>query len=158
MTLDRFRAAADRGRRAAAAVGMRPTTVTLRQYTYASDIADGVSPSGPPAETVLSPSPKVRLLSDDKSSMYGANLTASIQGRALLNTYEVGPITPAFTGGGTSVATLLGTNDKRHRMRIVLTGDDFVGGSEEFVIVKLDTTRPIRIMLIVQQAPQSSNG
>ena len=154
-TLDVARRAAHAGRKAVALLGLRTTTVTIRAETYAVDIADGVAPTTQ-TDIVVTPTPKVVKLSDDKASMYGANPAGLVNGHAILSTYEVGPITPAFYGGGMSLAQLLpGTRDTKHRTLFVLSGDDFAGGSEVCVVVRADATKPLRTMLVVQRAPQA---
>lgn len=137
---------------------MRPTPVAVRVETYDADIADGVTASST-TDTAITPSPKVEKLSMDKASFYGANLTAAIQGRTLLRTYQIGPITPSFGAGGSSLADLLGTASKRRRTLIVLGPDDdeFAGGAEVFVVVDY-VSKPLRFMLTVQEAAQSVSG
>ena len=54
------RAAADAGRRAAAAVGARPTTVSVVVVTYSGPVGVTGSSVVSTSTTVLSPAPRVR--------------------------------------------------------------------------------------------------
>lgn len=138
---------------------MRPTTVCIRTEVYAADIADG-STASTTTDTAIVPRPKVVKLADDKASMYGANPVGLVQGHAILSTYEVGPITPPFPGGGSTLASLVSptTVDTKHRALVLLTGPDFAAAGEVCVIVHADWTKPLRGMLVVQRAPQNASG
>jgi hypothetical protein len=63
--------------------------------------------------------PKVRWLSSEEVAVGGYED----------GTVEIGPITPSFTGGGTSLATILPTLGDNATMRLVLTGPRFPTGA-----------------------------
>lgn len=88
---ERMNALADRVRRTPERLDERPTTVTIRTVTYAGGRrgADGPSTA---SDLVLSPSPRVRWVS-------GREIAASA-GRYFVGDVKVGPITPAYPGGG----------------------------------------------------------
>lgn len=80
---------------------IRPYTASVIIRTWSGGKpGDGTATD---AETAIvegdSQPPKIRFLSDEEKALAGLGATV----------LEIGPITPDFPGGGTSIATLLGT-------------------------------------------------
>lgn len=97
------------------AVGKRVTNTTLRTETYAADIADGSTYSSK-VDISLTTVPPVKKLSAEKASFFGANPAQIADGKAVLATYRIGPITPSYivvtapvtqTGTGTGVVDVI---------------------------------------------------
>ena len=122
------RAAADAGRRAAAAVGARPTTV-------------------------LSPAPRVRS-GGGAASYFGGGTAAASAGVLLAGQYLVGPITLDYAGGGYTQAQLCPAAGEDRAVYYLLEGDEFSSGGERFRLVDADATRPHQITLVVERTAQ----
>jgi hypothetical protein len=155
--LDRFRRAADVGRRAVDSLGMRPTTVTIRVETWSAAYGTAGATLVSASETVLSPSPKVSRAASTPSYFGGG--AASNSGASLsAESYVIGPITPAFSAGGYTIAQLAPTQvDTTMRVLVKLAGgNEFDDAGENFVIAPggVDATRPLRVMLTVQRTQQ----
>lgn len=148
------RAAADAGRRAAEAVGARPTRVLVRVRSYSGAIHASGTALVSVFDTEITPRPKVRQLGPGESSFYGGGPAAQ-PGTADGRTYEVGPITLPYSGGGYSLASLLPPETPSSRTTLVLLGDDFVADGEEFdLAAQPDASRPHQVVLRVTRTRQ----
>lgn len=154
---DRFRRAADRGRRAAARPGVeqRPVTVTIRVQVYSGAIgAQGVTLSST-TDLVLSPSPKVEKLTAENAAWYGGGAASAATGALKLDVYRVGPVTKAFAGGGYTLAQLTPAGGFDRRSLVILSGEGFPDGGEVFEVVDTDEhTHPQSIYLTVRRTKQ----
>jgi hypothetical protein len=156
MSLDRILRAADRGRRAAAAVGVRPFTVTVRIERYSGSIGHGVTLQSTSSVVTLDPAPKVVQLGGEQAMFYGAGeLLAESTGESRVTVYRIGPITPAFTGGGYTMAQLLPVPaDDHERAVVLLTGPGFAAGGEPFKVIEHDASDATEIYLVVKRVPR----
>lgn len=93
----RMLAVADRVRAIPARLDERPTTVTIRTRTWAGGLP-GREGATTHVDVVLTPTPKVREISQREIVNSG--------GRYQAGDLRVGPITPAYTGGGYTEAQL----------------------------------------------------
>lgn len=151
-----LRAAANRGRIAAESVGVRSTVVTVRVRVYSGPVGAQGTTLVSTTDTVLTPAPKVRQISEGKSAYFGGGIYTDATGRVLAGEYEIGPITPEFVAGGYSPTELAPAGGVNKRVTLLLAGDEFQTGGEEFEIVKIDATRPLRTMLMVVRVRQGA--
>lgn len=151
-----IRAAADVGRRAAESVGARSTLVTVRVRTYSGAVGLATSTVTATTDTALDPRPKVTQVREGRPSYFGGSILADSGGRLLAGEYEVGPITQDFPAGGYTPAELAPAGSSSRRVTVLLSGDEYQSGGEEFEIVAMDATRPHRIMLQVGRVRQGS--
>lgn len=147
------RAAADAGRRAAAAVGARPTTVSVVVVTYSGAVGVTGSSVVSTSTTVLSPAPRVRSGSAAPSYLGGGTAAASA-GVLLAGQYLVGPVTLDYAGGGYTQAQLCPAAGEDRAVYYLLEGDEFSSGGERFRLVDADATRPHQITLVVERTAQ----
>ena len=147
------RAAADAGRRAAAAVGARPTTVSVVVVTYSGPVGVTGSTVVSTSTTVLSPSPRVRSGSA-ASSYFGGGTAAASAGLLMAGQYLVGPITLDHPGGGYTQAQLCPVAGEDRVVYYLLEGDEFASGGERFRLVDAAATRPHQISLVVERTAQ----
>lgn len=147
------RAAALHGRRAAEAVGARPTTVTLRVEVYSAAIGTSGASITTTTDTVLDPRPKV-VPAGAEDSAFGGGPVATSAGRLRGRHYRIGPITLDHPGGGYSIATLAPAGSTTTRVRYLLAGDDFDAGGELFELVLADASRPHQVTLEVRRVEQ----
>lgn len=153
---DAWRALANACRAIPESFGTRSTSVTVRVRTYSGAVgAQGTTLSNT-ADSVLSPRPRVRQVIEGNPSYFGGGIFTDSTGRVLAGEYEVGPITQEFPGGGYSPTDLAPAGGVSKRVTIILDGDEFQTGGEEFEIVKLDATRPFRTMLLVTRVRQGT--
>lgn len=87
-------------------------------------------------------SPKVRWLNDEEIAVGG------YAGRGVV---EIGPITPAFSGGGTNLNALMGVLERRDTVQIEITGPMHPTGMR-YVIISALQERPLRIMIRARPA------
>lgn len=154
--LSRFRAIADRARRIPERLGQRTTLVTLRVRTYSGPVnAYGVTLVST-ADTVLDPRPKVREVTDGQRSYFGGGSLAASSGVALAGVYEIGPITQSYPGGGYTQGNVVVPASPTQRVTVLLEGDEFASGGEEFDVTASDFTRPQRGMLQVTRTHQGA--
>lgn len=149
------RAAADAGRRAAEAVGARPTRVYIRTRTYTAAIHASGTTLVSTADVELSPRPRVRQLGAGDASFYGGGPGAA-PGLAGTRVYEVGPITLDYTGGGYSLASLCPGESTSTRVSYVLIGDDFDADEEFDLVAPPDASRPHQVILRMGRAKQGA--
>lgn len=152
-----LRRLADRGRAVAERLGARPIEVTVRVRVYSAPVGVHGAAVTSTTNTVLSPRPRVRVpreRDEDHGVLDGPYTDAT--GRPLALRYEIGPITPPHLGGGYAPDALVPDDAPMRRVTVVLAGEGFPVGGEEFEVVKRDVTRPHRIMLTVQRARQGA--
>ena len=86
----------------------------------------------------------------------GGGSLALSDGTGRAGVYEIGPITQAFPGGGYTQSEVVPAGSTVTRVTIVLEGDEFTTGGEEFEITGSDFTRPQRGMLQVTRTRQGA--
>jgi len=151
-----FRAIADSVRRIPETLGVRATTVTIRVRAYSGPVGQqGVTLSST-TDTVLDPIPRVRQVSEGQRGYFGGGILSASTGALRVGEYEVGPITQDFPGGGYTPGELAPAGGVSKRVTVLLSGDEFASGGEEFEIVQMDATRPFRTMLLVARARQGT--
>ncbi len=135
--------------------GTRTTKVTIRLRTYTAPVGESTA-TATTADTVLSPVPKVTQISEGQRGYFGGGVLASATGELRVGDYEIGPITQEFPGGGYGPTDLAPAGGVTARPTVVLEGDEFISGGEEFEIVHMDATRPFRTMLLVRRVRQGA--
>ena len=153
---DAFRGLAASVRAIPEAMGVRGTTVIVRVRTYSGAVGAQGTTLSSTTDTVLSPIPKVAQVSEGAPSYFGGGLFTDSTGRTLAAEYEIGPITSDFPGGGYTVAELAPASAVNKRVTLVLSGEEFASGGEEFEVVKVDATKPFRTMLAVVRVRQGA--
>lgn len=138
---ERMKALADRVRQlpASPAWDERPTSVTVRSKTY---LGGRIGAEGPTdiVDLLLSPTPRVREVNQH-------DITGSA-GRYVAGDVRVGPITPAFTGGGYTQAQLAPQpNAKGVQILYVLSGNI----SGEYDRVNLESDRSHSWFLVLRR-------
>ncbi len=151
--VDRFRRAAAVGRRAAALVGQRDTTVTLVVVRHQAPVGRSDSGGVTTTTTVLDPAPKVTRVSEVDSA-FGGGIVAAAGGELTAAEYEVGPITKRYAGGGYDRADLFPAGGSDTRVYYLLTGDQFASGGEKFAPVRVVRDTPQSITLVVRRTQQ----
>ncbi len=125
-------------------LGFRPYTVAIEVITWSgSERGEGTktTTTTPITEAGGQP-PRVRWLDNEEIALGGYDKP----------TVEVGPITPDFSDGGTSLATLKArAAEPNSEVYYVLTGPDFPSGAR-FVLVADTSDRPLRYMVKLQRA------
>ncbi len=145
-----YRQLVDACRRIPETFGTRLTKVTIRLRTYTAPVGESTA-TATAADTVLDPRPRVRQISEGQRGYFGGGVLASSTGELRVGDYEVGPITQYFPGGGYSPIDLAPAGGVTNRATMILEGDEFTSGGEEFEIVLMDATRPFRTMLLVRR-------
>lgn len=135
--------------------GARNTLVTIRVRTYTGPVG-GAGVTSTAVDTVLSPIPRVNQVSEGRGGYFGGGILTDDQGRVLAGEYEIGPITQEFPGGGYAPTTLAPAGGVTKRVTVLLAGDEFQSGGEEFEILRMDATRPFRTMLLVSRVRQGA--
>jgi len=137
-------------------LGLRPITVTVRERLYSLPPGTVGAVVTATNNTALTPTPAVRLARqhrDDEAILEGPYADATGQPRSLR--FEVGPITPAHVGGGYAAAQLMPGDTETRRVTIVLAGGQH-GAGEEYRVVRVDDTKPFRIMLTLERTRQGA--
>lgn len=151
-----FRAIAGAVRRIPETLGQRPTKVTLRVRSYSGPVGQyGVTLTST-TDTVLDPRPKVVEVTDGQRSYFGGGTLAASSGTALAGVYEVGPITQSYPGGGYTQGAVVIAAAVNARFTVILEGDEFASGGEEFEVIASDFSRPHRGMLQVVRTRQGA--
>lgn len=126
-------------------LGLRPNTISIEIETWPGTIGDDATT---PTITVTpivegsSQPPKIRWLTDEE-------IAIGNHGQATL---EVGPVTPDFSGGGTSWDTLTGASAPANSViRYIITGPEFPTGAR-FLRVGADSDRALHYTLRLQRA------
>lgn len=154
--LQGFRRIADSVRRIPETLGQRPTLVTIRQRTYSGAIAAHGTTLLSAVDTVLDPRPRVVQTTAGQRSYFGGGTLMSNDGIGLATQYEIGPITQSFPGGGYTQSEVVRPDSTVVRTTVLLEGDEFSEGGEEFEITDSDFTRPQRGMLQVTRGRQGA--
>ena len=149
-----FRAIASAVRGIPETFGVRGTLVTVRVRVYSGPVGAQGTTLTSTTDTVLSPIPKVRQVSEGRGAYFGGGLYTDSTGRVLAGEYEIGPITQEFPAGGYTPTELAPAGGVSRRVTLLLAGEEFQRGGEEVAIVKLDATRPLRTMLMVVRVRQ----
>jgi hypothetical protein len=124
-------------------LGLRPHTVSVVTRAYAGGELGQLpmTETRTPITERNGQPPKVRNLSSEQLALAGYD-------RA---TWEIGPITPAFSGGGTLISLLtqsgVGANTEPH---IVMTGPEFPNGAN-FRVVKSQSDHALHYTIQVQR-------
>lgn len=153
---DSFRAVADAVRRVPETLGQRPTKVTLRTRTYSGAVGAQGTTLVSTADVVIDPRPKVIEVTDGQKSYFGGGTLAANDGTALAGVYEIGPFTQRFPGGGYTQAEIAPPASYTTRLTVLLEGDEFASGGEEFLVTASDFTRPQRGMIQATRTRQGS--
>lgn len=153
---DRFRAAANYGRRAAAAVGQRPTTVAITVETWSGAYGtDGAALVGTPATTTLAPNPDVNVVAY-APSVFGGGYATGGAPPLVATTVRVGPVTPDFPGGGYPETTLNPTpTGAAQRVYLTLRGGQFDDAGERFDLDHVEAPTPQSTYLIAVRSQQT---
>lgn len=151
-----FRAIAGNVRRIPEAFGVRTTLVTIRVRTYSAAVAASGTTLLSTSDTVLDPRPKVVEVTDGQPSYFGGGTLVASDGIARAGVYEIGPITQDFPGGGYTQTEVVPAASVTTRVTVLLEGDEFSSGGEEFEITGSDFTRPFRGMLQVTRTRQGA--
>ncbi len=126
----------------AGSLGFRPYTVAIVTQYWPDSAHTGEGGSAPNGETTITEGggqpPKVRWLSDKEIAFGGLSS----------GTIEIGPITPAFTGGGTELETIMGDIRRGETRYVKLTGPKYPDGCR-CRIVKITAEKALRYMLQV---------
>jgi hypothetical protein len=154
--LNSFRQIADTVRRIPEALGQRTTNVTLRVRTYSGPVGANGTTLVSTTDTVLDPRPKVVEVTDGQRSYFGGGTLAASDGTALAGVYEIGPLTQSFPGGGYTQNAVVVAGAVTQRFTVLLDGDEFTSGGEEFMVTGADFTRPQRGMLQVTRTRQGA--
>lgn len=152
---DGWRALADACRRIPETFGTRSTSVTIRLRTYTAPVGESTA-TATTTDTILDPRPRVRQVSEGQRGYFGGGVLASATGELRVGDYEIGPITQEFPGGGYSPTDLAPAGGVTKRVTVLLAGDEFSSGGEEFEIIHMDATRPFRTMLLVRRVRQGA--
>lgn len=152
---DAFRSLADACRRIPETFGVRGTSVTIRVRTYTQPVGE-TGATATATDTVLDPRPRVRQVSEGQRGYFGGGVLASSTGALRVGEYEIGPITQEFPGGGYAPTDLAPAGSVSSRVTVVLEGDEFASGGEEFEVVQMDAARPFRTMLLVSRVRQGA--
>lgn len=152
---DAFRRAADAGRKAAAAVAQRPVSVAVYFDTYsaAPDTAGATVLSSVP--TTLSPNPHV-VFAADAASVFGGGLRSGPNANLTAGQVRIGPITPAYAGGGYDPATLLPTpTDATQRVYLKLAGNGLAAGGEYYDIDRVEAEKAQSWFIVATRTTQT---
>jgi hypothetical protein len=147
------RAAALAGRRAAEAVGARPTSVSIVTETYSGTTGLAATTLVSTSTLTLDPRPKVSTVREGGGYFGGGRGSAS-SGRLVVGVYRIGPVTLTTAGGGYSAAQLAPPGGSALTVYYLLTGDDFASGGERFDLLDVDASRPHQVTLTVQRTAQ----
>lgn len=152
---DAFKRAANVGRRVAAQLAQRPTAVTIVTETWSAAIGTAGATLSSATTTPLVPAPKV-VVAGGAPSLFGDGVYAGPDLGLDALEVRVGPITPAFSGGGYAAATLAPAPvNATQRVYLLLAGRGFATGGERFEIVTVDDTHPQSIYLTARRSKQA---
>lgn len=142
------------------ALGVRPTTVTLRVRQYSGAVHAPGTTLTSTTDTVVSPRPRVRQVRQGpKSEQVGYRDEAAITdatGQPVTLRYEVGPIPQEYDGGGYDPADFTPTDDATRRLTIVLAGPDFGPTPVEHEVVRTGADDPLTFTLVVTRTRQGA--
>lgn len=136
-----------RGRAKAGSLGFRPHTAKLVFEFVDPDSGQSIVRTETPLVNADNqPARLVRVKAEDVPF-----------GNAPGNTLKYGPLTPAFSGGGTDLTPLIRELDEGESRIIVLTGPEFPDG-ERFRLIHVDAQKALRIMLFLQAETEALDG
>lgn len=152
---DRARRAADYGRKVVDRLGLRPSTATVTIETFADPWSTGATPTST-TTYALSPRPKiVEAGAVGVPSYFGGGSTADGGANLSADAYRIGPITPAYPGGGYSSAQLIPPQpDVLTRVYVVLTGPEFQSAGEKYQVINVDATNALHFFMDVVRTVQ----
>jgi hypothetical protein len=135
---EKLRPTVYKGRAIAGKLGFRPYTVQLVTASWTgTHTGDGQRyDTFTPITEAESQPPKVRWLKDDEIAV----------GNIPSGTVEIGPITPAFAGGGTDLALLAEELTRGSTRYVVITGPKHPSGAR-YRLTRIDAQRALRYML-----------
>jgi len=153
---DGIRRAADAGRRAAEP-WVRPTVVTVVVETWSGPYGAMGSTLVATQSTVLTPRPKVVAVGDQGASAFGGGYASSSAGGLSATTYEIGPVTLQYPGGGYTVEQLLPLGASNKNVYVILADGAYEGSGERFRVVpgSLVATRAYQCTFTVERTSQS---
>ena len=156
---DAFKRAADYGRKAAdTRAAQRPWTVTVRLDTYSAPPRTQGATLVDRAPTTLAPNPKVEFAAD-LASVFGGGLRSGPNPNLSAGQIRVGPLTPAYPGGGYDPATLLPTpRDATQRVYLLVTGPGLSAAGEVFDIERVEADHPQRWFIVATRTSQTPLG
>ncbi len=127
-----------RGRGIAGELGFRVHTATVvaESYTGQHTGEDLANIDETPLLEGAGQSPKIRWLKDDEIAL--GNLAGG--------TIEIGPITPAFSGGGTDLSALAGSLERGATRHVRITGPKHPDGAR-YRITEIRAERALRYMI-----------
>lgn len=119
--------------------GLREHTVSLLLRLTSGNVRDVHAEDEQPITEANNQPPKVRWLNEEELTVGGLPK----------GTIEVGPITPAFPGGGTDLTSIQGADLRAGDQRYLRIRGPMIGGDEGalYMITKIDASRALRIML-----------
>lgn len=155
VALDRFRAAANYGRRAVDTLGLRVTSVTVVVETYDAAVGmDGATRQSRVA-TVLTPTPRVRVVGLTSSAFGGGRVSGDGDGMQA-PVVEIDRITPPYPGGGYAATDLdPATSDPKQLTYLVLAGGAFDAAGERFTVTKVDQAAGLQTVVTAERTAQS---
>ena len=116
---DGIRRAADAGRRAAEP-WVRPTIVSIVVESWSGPYGAVGSTLLSTQTTVLDPRPKVQAIGDQGASAFGGGYASSSAGGLSATTYQIGPVTLDYPGGGYTVQELLPLGASNKNVYVIL--------------------------------------
>ena len=153
---DAIRKAADAGRKAAEP-WVRPTIVTVVVETWSGPYGATGSTLQSTQSTVLTPRPKVVAVGDQGASAFGGGYASSSAGGLSATTYEIGPVTLQYPGGGYTVEQLLPLGASNKNVYVILADGAYEGSGERFRVIpgSLVATRAYQCVFRVERTNQS---
>lgn len=133
------------GRAEAGLAGFRPYTVALSNEFYVDQAWSG--PDATPLVEADGQPPKLKWLKDQDAPV------GSIQPDVI----EVGPITPAFSGGGTDLSSWLEAVAGGEVRHLIITGPAAPNG-RKYRILNITTERSLRYMIRAQSEAEFMQG
>lgn len=127
--------------------GLRPHTVALVAGTWSGTHTGdgGVSDDETPIVEANSQPPKVRWLSDEQIAV----------GSLAKGTIVVGPVTPSFSGGGTDLASIVGTDlSQGDTLHLKVTGPKHPTGAL-YRISKINADKALRYMITAEPVSET---
>lgn len=124
--------------------GFRPYTVSVVKSSTDGNLWTGENPTSETVTPILEDgyNVKVRTLSE-RDYFLGAPRSASL---------EVGPITPSFDGGGTSLDVINPPYAEGTNIYYLVEGPGYADGGSKFVKTSINTDKTLKYMLYLQRA------
>ena len=152
---DGIRRAADAGRKAAEP-WVRPTVVSIVVESWSGPYGAVGSTLLSTQTTVLDPRPKVQALGDQGASAFGGGYASSSSGGLSATTYQIGPVTLDYPGGGYTVQELLPLGASNKNVYVILADGAYEGSGERFRVIpgSLVATRAYQCVFNVERTNQ----